>query len=688
MKPFLIAASACLVVLTSQCAPSPAAPLKYTTTWIGNSVAGPDHFAPDTIGLWVLPNGTCITTARYGVGAISKDGTIVSHLHTAVQASSLVSANSHYCFLTSPIPGTLTFGIRRLALDGTTTPYHAAPGEGDDGSFLPVGVHGASGIAANDVALYASNPDEGVVQAFEPSSMAPTRSFPVDHPGLLAVDGVGQIWVEEKGADGLTERIACYDPSGILQPRQIAFPQPTRITAMVCDDDRNRLLVADDGPDQDVKVYDLGRVTDKPIDPFRTIGRLGGLRAPRDGEAAPRKFDHPVGIGIDNVGNVYVLSSGTDNAPCATLESLRFMSERANWLLSAQIDKEPIDADPLLPGDLYSRDKHFRFDYTKPAGAESVLNGVTLDPVRYSLDPRVVLDASHVGVWTEHRNAQSYLYVGSVAGNWIAAYRFEKLNTENAIPALIFAREAPGDSVWPPSKPLPAITDAGHWTVWRTTGNGKYSIAGQRHPLLDAAGAGVLSVDESGGLWFAGGSKLVRVLAQDFSSGKMIATARTSPTALSKVRSLVYDPTTDTMYVAGTTPTGTQMSGLGDFLGRYDTWSQSQGNLRCLIPLPKGSAAKPQVPESFAVAGDYVFVAYHTYDSRSLVKVYDSTTGAFAGDLVPGIETNHAGGDSTSPDSIHAHLLPSGEYMVTVEDDRDANVIAYRWTPDTTHQSR
>jgi hypothetical protein len=75
------------------------------------------------------------------------------------------------------------------------------------------------------------------------------------------------------------------------------------------------LLVCDDGPDQQVKIFDITGPEPKLV---RTFGQKGGISSGIPGQSAPSKLYALRGAGLDASGNLYV-ALGFNGAPVGTL---------------------------------------------------------------------------------------------------------------------------------------------------------------------------------------------------------------------------------------------------------------------------------------------------------------------------------------------------------------------------------
>ena len=157
--------------------------------------------------------------------------------------------------------------------------------------------------------------------AFSPIAGQPGR------PGPMAIDSRGDLWIIQEGADTPLMRkyaatyptgIYCYHTNGTYTGKSItdvAFP-----TALAVDSNADRLLVCDNGPNQNVRIYTgLTNTTPTWTD---TLGVAGGVYSgatpgliydPSAGGYA--RFVGLTGVGVDASGNYYVSGSASGSDP-------------------------------------------------------------------------------------------------------------------------------------------------------------------------------------------------------------------------------------------------------------------------------------------------------------------------------------------------------------------------------------
>jgi hypothetical protein len=159
---------------------------------------------------------------------------------------------------------------------------------------------------------------------------------------------------------------------------------------------------------------------------------------------------------------------------------------------------------------------------------------------------------------------------------------------------------------------------------------------------------------------------------------------------IDKIKRLRYDPTTDTMYLGGTTEEhgNRHWKPMGPVIARYDHWTTPDPKPRWTIvsPYARGSRGHESCePMGFDIAGDYLFVPY-TGASREQkfatghIEVFRLADGAGVGSMEPSREIGEVGLQDIR-ECLRAHRRNDGSYVVFLEDDAKSKVLMYRWTP-------
>ena len=144
------------------------------------------------------------------------------------------------------------YAVGRYDFQGNPAPFNG--GYGYKGHMLVVNINGThvSGLAAANGKLYVSDPSAGEIKVYNTSNMKPETSWPVPEPGPLAYHP----FRPALGSPGQAGVIQSYSPTGAAQPQKITVAGATAIAA---DPTSGMLLVADNGPDQNVKFFSSPR---------------------------------------------------------------------------------------------------------------------------------------------------------------------------------------------------------------------------------------------------------------------------------------------------------------------------------------------------------------------------------------------------------------------------------------------
>ena len=142
-------------------------------------------------------------------------------------------------------------------------------------------------------------------------------------------------------------------------------------------------MVADRGASQQVHFFNMSGVPTR----VRTLGEDTGIYGPpAPGEAGPRRFAGPTGVGADASGELFVAMS----PPPGGCVLRQFAPDRKTlrWQLVAPAITHGADADPLSDGlDLYSAEGRHALDLGKEPGQSWRWVALTVNPFRYPQDP-------------------------------------------------------------------------------------------------------------------------------------------------------------------------------------------------------------------------------------------------------------------------------------------------------------
>jgi uncharacterized protein YjdB len=141
------------------------------------------------------------------------------------------------------------------------------------------------------------------------------------------------------------------------------------------------------------------------------------------------------------------------------------------------------------------------------------------------------------------------------------------------------------------------------------------------------------------------------------------------------------------MYIAGDEPEGEWDTFLK--IRRFDNWSAGNRTPSFTATLPyNDSQYTPETsygagtPNSFTVAGDYMFVLY----GYGHIRILDKSDGSLVGTLVQDVANgwHGSGGQVDAPYSLTAYKRLTGEYVFFFENAAWANIMMQRWCPDGT----
>jgi hypothetical protein len=596
------------------------------------------------------------------------------------------------------------------------TPAPFSGGHGPQNAVLEVNqtYEYLTALAAADGRLYVADPNQyvsqtdtsapekAVVRVYDTSDLGggAQTTFRAPRARGLAVDGGGGIWVLEQADSTHPAAVVRYSPSGHPTGQTITgITDPTSITVDSAGGGVGRLLVTDNGEDQDVKIYSDLAGAPKPSG---TFGVRGGVNAgPVSGTVGPGRLNGPAAIGTDAAGNIYIVSDGTPSFAVQgygdgeNLQSYRPDGTLRWQVYGAKYNTAATGIDPSTGVDVYNAFDHFRLDLAKPTGEQWTRVGWTLNMFRFPRDPRINGQGDGqlpTNPTVRELDGHKFLFYGNGLADAINIFRLEP-PSQTAIPSgSIDTYRAKASST------------AGEF-IWRDV-NGDGSPYGDPsheyfHPSV-AANVGVTGwwIDTDGDVWQStkGGIREFRFGGLD-SRGNPIYSYRQmrtfpNPEPLTDPRRLVYDPTTDTLVVSGFTaanPAPAYNSGeykfAGNTLAIYRDFTRSAHPKPAWahrIPYAATSSDAAHKPITLAAAGDYIFVGYFTGPDNQLnsdVEVFGLSNGASAGVLSPGATIGGRSGNTDMEDGTAAYQTRDGGYLVFDEDDLYNKTIMYEWCP-------
>ncbi|MBW4645965.1 MAG: hypothetical protein KME23_23740 [Goleter apudmare HA4340-LM2] len=673
----------------------------YTTSWIGNTFGGGKKWVQNHVeAMYVAADGTVYTNSVWDEASreagIYRNGQpigMLEDLHGWNRGGGqAVTANNKYIYIAMsqgavgkedqnfPPDGTRWYCIRRYHMSGKTARFPG--GKGWDKSMLITSTKGEiTGLATAGNELYASDFAANRLRVFNTETMKEIRSFTVANPGAITIDKRGNLWVIQTKNGGNPAKIVSYSPAGKQLPQQITkLVEPTAIAI----DRQGRLLVAENGPRQQVLIY---QITGNPVQ-VSTFGKQGGIYAGVPGEVQDLKFYGLTGVGTDRAGNIYVNSNGFNKSGT----DLRKFSPSGKllWRLLGLFFVDNADVDPKTDGiDVFAKQEHFVMNYSQPAGKQWTYKNYTLHPFKYPQDPR--LHTAPHSSFVRRIQGKRFLYLTNMFSSFVQIYRFDGANRDKiAIPSGMFVGtsdkggKAIADSGnWPPQQP-----DKGEW-IWRDrNGNGTFEKDEyDRHE--DYPYIGGWWVDSKGDVWRTlrtqDGIRRYPMQGLDKHGNPMYSYSsmqkQQTPSVFTDLRRIEYFPETDTMYLSGFTKAhpaiGDDTGVVGSEIIRFDNWSRGNRTPRWRTVIPYDTVGKREVSTaSMSVAGDYVFaVTFKTAE----VYVYNAATGKQVKKFKPGPEVAGESGWIDIPHGIRTFRRSNGEYLVFVEEDWKGKVIIYRF---------
>lgn len=494
-------------------------------------------------------------------------------------------------------------------------------------------------------------------------------------------------------------------------------------SAVTFDNDGN-LLVADNGPDQDIKIFAPGN----PSRPIRTFGDKGGVFARSTkgdstwlpGQVGTRRFWGIRGLAVDTAGNVYVGNTGLPMQTMGGTDIRAFKVQKnaftgysdtvLSWQQQGLAFVNTADADPASNGrDVYLNAKRFRMDYSKVPGKSWSFAGVTLDPFRYPNDPRLTTPMETQ--WVRRVAGKKIQYNTNMYGGFVYVARFTD-TSEIAIPTAFICNYSDAQSVaWSDSLPTWVRSEQNKRKRWYWIDqNGDGNPQAQEFGTWDSwSGYNQgIDIDDQGNIWFGGkgapstqfnegGATMIPVTGLKSNGVPKIridsVVRHTIPYAENEGWStrLKYVAANDRMYFA----TGDAWYSKRIYV--YDDFRKSKPKAaRCSIDLgfdTKGSAevhldqgsGEMTLPFSFTADSAYVYVGYldngRYSRRRGEVTVYDAKSCEPVGWMAPGKELGYFAGAVDIVNGLNVTVLPNGDRIIFEEEDGAGKVIAFEWTP-------
>jgi hypothetical protein len=709
----------------------PTVVLHATTDWIGNTYGGNDpsfpnntlfHVPMDMNNIYVTPDGRVYSNTDWdeggrAVSVFNKNGQMISPLNDLSGSpnwdnatGNAVASDGHFIFASNGNGGT---GLQiRNASDLTYT------GLSLTGSST-VNNNQIFGLAVAKGLLYVAENTDSLVEVFNIRTLELVNTLSVRTPPVrIAVDQNGGFWVSQMGPSvpfdyfaqqGLAT-VDHYDGAGNYV-NTITLPDGGEVGALAFDNYLGALLVGDDGPDENIKIY--ANLEKNPI-LVRAFGKEGGVYAgPVPGRVGPLRFRGITGLGADAEGNIYVSESGWGldfgNGEGLVLQSYTWWGE-LNWERDGLEFVSLGAIDPHSETDLYDAHHHFKIDYSK-SGRVDTYYADTYNGYLYPQDVRLtsVMNMGEI----KYIHGRKFLVVRSQIETRLEIYRFEG-DSEVPIPCVAFNYGLFQDN--PQNQEFIVQPADGDEFIWRdVNGDGKMTNAAggldpneffEPNPPDGHRNSASFYLDDNGDMWqqnygdndpniywrryYFQGFDEHGSPAYDFQHmATYTVGAGLDFPDLTEVDKVVFDPRASkggTLFAFGSN--GTQIV-------RYDHWD--------LTPIGQPKKATWSIflttdfdinnywqGDGIAVAGDFIFVDFNAGTAANAgtwknqyIQVYSAKTGAYVGRFVAG--TNVGGmlniGDADESHSTSAFKRSNGEYVLIREEDYQAKLLMFRWTP-------
>ena len=628
----------CIAVL----APASHAQAQYSTDWLANTFGTlAAHVGNGARSMWVAPEGVIYTASRWdenaGGVAIYQNGQPLGTIgiHDEFQGGA-ITGNSSSLFV--------ALGYNRTFGSGSVGRYNRGTNQRD--LRIPVsvwtGVQYAdviTGLATAGNLLYVSDFYGNRVRVYTTDGVW-QRDIGVSGPGALALDAAGNLWVARKSAGVVVQFSATGTAMNTIQMAAGARP-----ASLYFDASMGQLMVGDEGPDMNIKVY--SGLLGLPVQ-VGTFGVQGGYLDTTTGikgQVGDKRFTRVAALGKDSAGNLYVLNNawggGWDLGRNGSTDLHSYSPTGAlQWKLQA-LNFEGIAApDPVTDGAFFYSGNNV---YTGSAGGTFVAN--TVDPFTYPKDPRLDMKdyqrGQHFGQLVMVGGKRILVASGQNPGN----FNFYYFNTASGYIAI------PAGSL--PGKPF-------NTTLQVTAG---------------------FAIDDNGDVWAGldGSNAISRYPMTGFdATGKPSwgkPTTTPVPSTVSPVTRIIYQADSDTMILAQGLAGNWDWTAMNGHIEVYHGWKN--GNTSAPNPVINLTSANPK---SIAAAGHYLFVGYvHTVPN---IDVFDLNTGALVTTLTnSNTSAMDVGNDVDSMYGVRAYLRSTGEYVITKDNYNGSSIVVYRWRP-------
>ena len=449
-----------------------------------------------------------------------------------------------------------------------------------------------------------------------------------------------------------------------------------------------QLLVADNGTDQNIKIFDISGLPSQ----VGTFGKQGGVYSdPVPGCTSDMlRFRGITGVGGDNSGNIYVAMDGYpgfEGSGCGA--EIRAFNPNGSfrWRMVGFIFVASGCVDPLTDGaDIYAHCHHFKMDYSKPQGSDWSQYAITINPFLYPDDPRLVTSTEDAFA-IKHINGNKYMFLTDMYNNMLWVYRF---NGEIAVPCAAFcvAFGWNGDEVirnsWNFSRGRPGMPVAGTRWLWvdqNGDGSGSYqSNEYAKYTFFDSRIAG-LDVDNDGNVYLgsADNGNVYKFPTNGFDSYGNPKYSAASMQVIANIGHGLYSMKwvqDNDMFVCGNGYNITTV----DIWQNWSSKSRSKVRSVTLPSHPNGDAREVTADKDYFYI-DYLLSGGPKTGKQGEIDVYKMSDGSFVGYIIPGPEVGSVSGQNDMTTPVKVFVTSTGKRIITNEEDEVGKILVYEWCP-------
>ncbi len=493
------------------------------------------------------------------------------------------------------------------------------------------------------------------------------------------------------------------------------------------------LWIADNGPDQNFKIFSVPVSTTEQPALVATFGETGGVFAgPVPGRAGPLRFWGPRGVGFGDHGEIIVgcsgipgqIQGGTDVRWFQPTDTASLAGRLATASLRHQARGTFLHVGDFAPGsngtELHTECVRYAMDYTKPPGESWQFAAVTLDPFRYPDDPRFQM--AFGTTYLKQIAGKKFLYCTNMVHDYIAVFRFEE-GSEIAIPCALFYLFTDGQGAswaegkypaWDPATP----DNARRRYLWRdANGDGRVDADEFGTYLVANRYSECYDIDADGNIWMgggqaeydayfnAGGNWVIPCTGVDAHGVPLYdpATIEKHDLPQSLLQPVDYELSRSPCRIRYLAATDTLVIGVG-----FDPWylrriyvidgyrRSGHPTLRCTIDPGFDSNGQTEIhldqgtdmmvlPGSFAADNEYLYVGYLTGGrdarARGEITIYSLANGHEVGWLRPDPGTNWYCGAVDLLVGLQVTTRADGSRLICEEDDGAAKIMVFHWNP-------